>query len=360
MYSSPQLAYSDAESLSIIRDSAAAFATSTGGVSRARAMRFRDKGFDRDIWAKICELGWPSLRVPESRGGLGLGMRELCAMLEQLGRHLVPEPIAQSIIIAPLLDDRSLLALTSGTSIILPAWQEQADTLLEPPSTLLEDGRVRGHKQFVYQALDADAFLLTTNAGLAFAPRTENDMHITASPTLDGGHSGTIKFSGSPGFLLPCRPEALEEAHDDFALAWSAYLLGVMETAFDMTLEYVKTRVQFDKPIGQFQVVQHRLADLMIQISLTRASLESAAASLDMGARGNYRQAVVSRAKARASDTALFVTKEAIQFHGAIGYTDECDVGLFLRKALTLANMQGSAALHRRRYAAVYPEDQDE
>ena len=350
----------ETESLFMIRDSAAAFAVSAGGITRARAARFRETALDRDVWMKICDLGWPGLRAPESKGGLGLGMRELCTLLEQLGRHLVPEPLAQCIIIAPLLDGEDLTRLLSGSSIVLPTWQEQVNTLVEPPATRFENGKVIGRKLCVYEASSADGFIVPTKEGLVHVAATAKGLTITSEPTLDGGHIGSIEFLNAFGTLLACPPEAMDAAFDDLALAWSAYLLGVMDAAFELTLEYIKTRVQFDRPIGQFQVVQHRMADMMIQTSLARASLESAAASLDTGVRGNLRKAAVSRAKARVSDTALFVTKEAIQLHGAIGYTDECDIGLFLRKALTLANVQGSAALHRGRYASVHPEDQDE
>ena len=133
-----------------------------------------------------------------------------------------------------------------------------------------------------------------------------------------------------------------------------------MERAFAMTLSYLKTRQQFGKPIGSFQALAHRAADLKIEVALTRASVEAAAATLDTSAAAAVRQAAVSRAKARASDAAMRVARQAIQMHGGIGYTDEYDVGLYLRKAMVLANLFGSAALHRARYAAVAVEDDDD
>jgi alkylation response protein AidB-like acyl-CoA dehydrogenase len=125
-----------------------------------------------------------------------------------------------------------------------------------------------------------------------------------------------------------------------------------MERSFAMTLDYLRTRQQFGRPIGSFQALQHRAVDLRIQIALTRASVEAAAATLDAGCTATQRQAAVSRAKARAAEAAMLVTRAAVQLHGAIGYTDEYDVGLFTRKAMVLANAFGSAALHRRRFLA--------
>ena len=130
-----------------------------------------------------------------------------------------------------------------------------------------------------------------------------------------------------------------------------------MDRAFAMALDYLRTRQQFGRVIGSFQALQHKAADLKLQIELTRASVESAAALLDTNAPRDHRRAAVSRAKARAADAALLVTRQVVQLHGGIGYTDEHDAGLYLRKAMVLANLYGSAALHRARFAALTPED---
>jgi alkylation response protein AidB-like acyl-CoA dehydrogenase len=152
---------------------------------------------------------------------------------------------------------------------------------------------------------------------------------------------------------------ALAAALDEAAMATSAYLLGVMDRAFAMTVDYMKTRQQFGRPIGSFQALQHRAADLSMQIALTRASVEAAAASLDAGAAGGARRAVVSRAKARAAEASMLVARGCVQLSGGIGYTDDYDVGLHLRKAMVLANQYGSAALHRRRFMALAPESDE-
>jgi alkylation response protein AidB-like acyl-CoA dehydrogenase len=204
-------------------------------------------------------------------------------------------------------------------------------------------------------AAGADAFLVATADGLALVARDAPGVTLSTETTQDGGNFGTLTLQDAPGMpvagdLAP----ALEEA----ALATAAYLLGVMDRAFAITLDYLKTRQQFGRPIGAFQALQHRAADLRIQIALTRASVEAAAATLD-GAPPALRQAAVSRAKARAAEAAMLVTRQCIQLHGGIGYTDEYDIGLFLRKAMVHANLHGSASLHRARFAAVAPEDEE-
>ena len=176
--------------------------------------------------------------------------------------------------------------------------------------------------------------------------------------TQDGSHVATLRRSSDGARRLADNvAPAMERALDEAALATAAYLLGVMEQSFAMTLDYLRTRKQFGKAIGSFQALQHRAVDLQLQITLTRASVEDAAGVLDSDAPAPHRRAAISRAKARAAEASMLVTRAAVQLHGAIGYTDEYDVGLFLRKAMVLANSFGSAALHRRRFVAEMPEE---
>ena len=344
-----------ADNVRMLRDSAAAVAP-RGSLARIRALRFQQPGFDPAVWRQIGEMGWIGLRVPEAAGGAGLGMGEFCALAEEMGAGLVPEPLIAGAMAARLLGDAVPPALLGGTRIIIPAWQERADTVDPAAETVLHQDRVSGRKCFVPMAGGADAFLVTTRDGLALVPADAPGVTIEIAPTQDGGHWGTITFAEAPGTPLSgSATDAIEEA----TLATAATLLGVMERAFELTLDFLKTRQQFGRPIGSFQSLQHRAADLKLQIALTRASVESAAATLDAGAPAAVRQAAVSRAKARAADASLLVTRQAIQLHGGIGYTDEYDVGLYLRKAMVLANAFGSAQRHRARFARLLPEDDD-
>ncbi len=124
-----------------------------------------------------------------------------------------------------------------------------------------------------------------------------------------------------------------------------------MGRALEMTLDYLRTRVQFGKPIGSFQALQHRAVDLHMQKELAAAVLEEALAQLDSDPEPAARAAAASRLKARCADAAVKITRETMQMHGAIGFTDEYDAGLYLKRALTLAAWLGSATAHRRRYA---------
>jgi len=144
---------------------------------------------------------------------------------------------------------------------------------------------------------------------------------------------------------------ALERAFDETLVMAGAELSGVMRRALDMSLDYMKTRVQFGKPIGSFQALAHRAVDLYIQRELSAAVLDDATALLDADPDPQQRAAIASRVKARCSDAGLRVTREAIQIHGAIGFTDEYDIGLYLKRAMVLSAWLGNGALHRRRYA---------
>ena len=188
-------------------------------------------------------------------------------------------------------------------------------------------------------------------------PRAGADLVL--EKTQDGGWFGTLCPASGGDLLGEVTPDVVEDALDQAALGTAAMLLGVMEQAFALTLDYLRTRQQFGKPIGSFQALQHRATDLKVQIALSRASIEAAAAVLDDPANPPaLRRASVSRAKARATDAGLLVTRQAIQLHGGIGYTDEADVGLYLRRAMVLANQFGTAALHRRRFAENAREDE--
>ena len=345
-----------AERIRLIRDSARAVVT-PHDLDRVRALRYREPGFDRDVWRGICRLGWVGLRIAEEAGGSGLGMRESCALAEECGTGLLPEPLIACALAARALAGAELPRVMTGDAIVLPAWQERPSTLSLDGDTTIRNGRVSGRKIFVPMAAGADAFLVTTDGGLALVGRDAAGVTLALDRTQDGGHYGTLTLHDAPAQAVA---GDLAEAIEEATLATAAYLLGVMMRAFAMTLSYLGTRQQFGRPIGSFQALAHRAADLKIQVALTRASIEAAADTLDAPSPAAIRRAAVSRAKARASDAAMRVTREAIQMHGGIGYTDECDVGLYLRKAMVLANLFGSSALHRTRYAELAAEDDDD
>lgn len=344
----------DSETLSaieMIRDSARAIVP-PGDLTRIRRLRQQGPGFDRAVWGEICGLGWPALRVPEDRGGVGLGALAYCALAEELGRGLVPEPLIPAVLASALLEGEALAGHLSGAALVLPAWADARGAAGPQGPLDIADGRLTATRLHVPVAAGADAFVVIGTDRAMLVAADAPGVTLTEARMQDGTTTATLRFEGARGRILAADPQpALAEA----ALATAAYLLGLMEQALDITAAYLKTRVQFGKTIGQFQILQHMAVDLKLEIEVTRASVEAAAAQWDAEGPTAAALSAVSRAKARASAAAMKVTRDCVQLHGGIGFTDEHDIGLFLRKAMVEAPRFGGAAQHRAAYARLNP-----
>lgn len=368
------------EELRLIRDSAAVFVQRGGIPARLRAPHGTLPGFSREVWREMAELGWLGMMVPEAHGGLGLGLRPLAAVLEELGRGPAPEPLAAATMAITALANSEndalkgsiLPALVSGEMLPALAWQErpgdEEGAVLETRADADAGGgyRLTGVKRFVPGAAGADGFVVSAQTSdgetLFWVPRSAEGLAVETMPLADAGHWGTLTFErvrveqsaqlAAPAAAVPLLARAREEGR----LAVSAELFGVMNRAFEMTLDYMRQRKQFDRPIGSFQALQHRAVDLFIQIELARSALDRALRVFSETEEAMERACAASNAKARCSEAALTVTQRAIQLHGAIGYTEECDLGLYVKRAMVLAAWLGNPAYHRRRYALLAPE----
>jgi len=366
-----------AEHRALLADSVADFTARGTDIARVRRLRGTSAEYDRTVWKKMAELGWLGILVPESHGGLGLGLAEMAIVARGLARALVPEPLTATAVLAATalaageteaLKREELPRLVSGESLPALAWQEEAGALdpaaINCSATPFEGGyKLSGLKRFIPGAAQADAFLVSAQADnglvLLWLPRDTAGAQLELEPLADGRGFGTLRLQDA---LVPkgrmvaggaAATEALARAFDHGSAIAGAELAGVMERALEMTLDYLKTRVQFGRPIGAFQALQHRAVDLYIHKELANAVLDEALALLDRGPDTATRAALASRVKARCSDAALKITRETIQLHGAIGFTDEYDAGLYLKRALTLAAWLGHPTWHRRRYASL-------
>ncbi len=340
---------SQSQYLRLIRDSVGAVAPRGGDARRVRALRFQSPGFDWDVWRRMCELGWPALRLSEERGGLGLGLEAFCAIAEELGAALAPEPFLACGALVPALPRSIADQVVAGELLVVAATLEGRDSVDSEPATTLEEGVVNGAKKFVPLASVADMFLVTARQGLSLVRRDARGVRVDEYCTVDGGFAGDVTFANALGESVA---GDLAELSEEATLATAHYLFGAMQRAFEITLEYVKTRKQFGQTIGSFQAIRHRFVDLKIQLELARAVLAEAVRLVDASAGRALRSATVSRAWARTSEAAMTVARESVQFHGAIGYTDACDIGLYVRKTLALANAHGSPDERRRRFLA--------
>ena len=352
-------------------------------MARVRKWRGVAPGFDRGLWKEMAQMGWAGLLVPERFGGSGLGLAEMAEVARGLARMLVPEPLVPCAVLAARTlmhcDNESLGAellpqIASGELLAATAWQERVGDLgNRTPATAAElaNGQVilNGAKRFVAGAAGADGFIVSARGAagtvLVWVPASAAGLEVRLKPQADGRFAGELALRAvklpEKHVLAPAEVarSALERAVDEATAMASAELVGVVSRALEMTLDYLRTRVQFGRPIGSFQALQHRAVDLYVQEQLAIAALGDAVTALDERPGEAATAATVSRAKARCSDAASLITRQAIQMHGAIGFTEDADVGLYVKRALALSAWLGNSAYHRRRFAALAPQDHD-
>ena len=237
------------EHLRLIRQRARGGDPRKGNLKRVRSLLCTDPGFDRAVWRQMCEKGWLGMLVAPHAGGSGLGLRAFCDLAEELGGDLVPEPLIQAAVVAPLLPAEMLAAVLSGDRIVLPAWQESPDSLSLSGSVEYREGRLDGRKVLVPMAAGADAFLVTVPGGLALVEHGAPGLNVVLEPTQDGGNIGTLMFDRTPA--APVAGDATETL-EQMILANGAYLLGMMDRALAITQGYLKTRELFDQTTGIF------------------------------------------------------------------------------------------------------------
>lgn len=367
----------------LLRDSAAAFVRDHSSLRRIRALRDAQDadGFSRQLWQRMAGLGWLGIAVPEGDGGLGLGCMDLAVVLEELGKGLLPEPMLSSVLLggsALLLGGSeaqraaALPTLIGGELLLALAYQEARSRYdLARVATRAEPAgggwRLGGEKRFVLDGHVADRLVVSARTAGAETDRDGITLFlldagapgvgITRLSTLDGRNAAIVRLDGvaaGPETVLGGvgrGAELLAAILDRATAGLCAEMLGGMEAAFAMTLDYLKTRRQFGVPIGSFQALKHRAAILFTEIELARSAVMAANLALDE--RHPQAAALVSVAKARCSDTFLLVANEAVQMHGGIGMTDEHDVGFYLKRARAAEITFGDAAFHRERFAAL-------
>jgi alkylation response protein AidB-like acyl-CoA dehydrogenase len=356
------------EAQTILRESADKLVERHAGPARFRELRTTEHGFDPARLAVVAEAGWLSLLVPEERDGLGLGTTEAALVLESAGRGLMTEPIAavmaaaRAVASGPAAMGATLEGLTSGGSVILPALHDPAAD--DPAGARVQATpagsgfKLSGRTGAVPGAPAADGFIVNARSGdgtvVCLVPRDAHGLEIQQRGRVDGTGHATLALndvavpadaviaSGAQG------TEVAAATLDLVLLGTSAEMLGIMEQGLALAVDYLGTREQFGRPIGSFQALQHRAVNDHVDIELTRSLFYQVCAAMDDG-RGN--RAMVAAVKARASDAVLSVTKSMVQMHGAIGFTDEYNASLYLRRAMALSSQYGNAAWHRKRYA---------
>jgi alkylation response protein AidB-like acyl-CoA dehydrogenase len=366
----------NAQETQMLRESAADFVQRSADMKRLRERRGTLPGHDAGTVRQMAELGWFGILVPEAQGGLGLGFAEMSVMLQELGKGLMADPLVPTVLATRVLHHaghdalaaRLLPGVADASALPCVAWQEDLGGL--DPGSVSTQARpnagggvvLDGTKRFIAGAAGACGFIVSArsdaNVGLYWVPAGAPGATLRHEWRADETPSGVLELAAVavPAADVICAPgaaavAALERAADEAAVMASAEMLGVVEAALQMALGYMRTRVQFGKPIGSFQALQHKATDLYVQQELVRAVLDDAVRALDGGEPAAAQAQLASRCKSRSSDAGLRVTREVIQLHGAIGYTDEYDAGLYLKRALVLSAWLGNATAHRKRFS---------
>ena len=366
----------------LLADSAREFLAARSPVSRQRELRDKGSaiGFDLQLWQDAVALGWSAIPFPENLGGLDFGCMGLGPIFESIGSNLSASPLLSSVVLSgsllhlqgnPQQQDYWLSAAISGERRLALALDERARH--NPAQVALQavpnaDGySLSGEKFCVIDGVGADAYLVVARvpeAGISLflVPADAPGLSVKALPLIDSrnhaqlqlrqvqvGHDALLGEAGSA-------TAALNIALDRARVCLAAEMLGMAEKLFAMTLDYLKTRVQFDVAIGSFQSLQHRSAQLYVQLQLARSAVMAGLAALDDTSLSDVeRQRLASLAKWKAGLMALNVANEAVQMHGGIGVTDELDVGLFLKRIRVAQASLGDADFHCERYADLMP-----
>ena len=349
-------------SLEMLRDSARSFAARRPGPAALREKRNAGGDVDPAVWSAMAEAGWTALMLSEDAGGAGLGIREQAVLSEALGAALVSEPLATAGVMPAVLlsgapsspeRDRLASALASG-ALVAVACQDSAE-----PLRAVRNGagvRLSGGKRFVDAAKSASGFLVAADDGaepfLLSVPAGSAGLRIVERPTVDGATVATLSFMdvtvGSGHVLVSGMAVGplLDEAIACARVAIAAELAGIASSAVERTIAYTKDRVQFGKPIASFQAVQHRLVDMWTDAEFACASVVRAVDAFDVPDTHARRLAVFA-AKARCGEAAVSICRRAVHLHGAMGFTDEHDIGLFLKRAIALNATLGQAEAMR-------------
>jgi len=333
---------------------------------RVRELTKSEDGFEQADWTEIAELGWAGIALPEERGGAGYTVVERCLLLEEMGRVLFGGPYLSSAVLAA---DALALAGTGAEAEELLAAVVAGSTraALVAAGDLASGADVAGA---IAATADGDGHALSGDGGLVFDGASAELLLVAAACgngevglfAVDPGAGGVdrkpvatidetrrtavVEFERAAGRRLDAgatTADTISHVLDRGAVSLAAELVGGARQAIDMTVAYMHEREQFGGPIGRFQALKHRLADLHVRIDAARESVYAAADAIAAGDRGQVRMAAAAAKHAAATGYVLSAA-EAIQLHGGIGFTEEHDVGLHYKRALVGAEALGAPA----------------
>src|SRR5450631_984546 len=373
------LTFSDEQRL--LRESVDRFIAGSYDADHRRRSASDPLGFSAAIWKQFAELGWLALPIAEEYGGLGAGSVETGILMEAFGRGLVAEPYLATVVISAALiaecgseaqKQAILPKIADGSLVLAFAHSERAARFdlahVETTAKQTADGwQLEGHKTAVLDGNAAGQIIVSARAVdakgtpgklcLFLVPTGTSGLSLRDYPRLGGGRACNVALAnvrlpasallGDGGDALP----KIEAVVDRALSALGSEAVGIMQIMFDMTLEYTKVRQQFGRPLSANQVIRHRLADMTMQCDEARSIALRAALKAD--AEPVERGRAASGAKAKIGKCARFVAEQAVQLHGAMGVTEELDIGSYFKRLLAFDTLFGGSAHHYRRHSAL-------
>ena len=373
------------EDQQLLKDSAKAFVDQNAPVSVLRGLRdSKDaQGYDQNLWRQMLELGWAGMAIPEAYGGFEFGYGGLGVVLEESGRTLVSSPLIATVLLgASAINELGsdaqksefLPQVVSGELLLALAIDEKPHhrpCRIETSAVKSGEGYVlNGCKTFVLDGHIANKLVVVARTAGAIDDRAglsvflvdaaAEGVSINRSWMVDSRNSAMLSLNNvkvGADALLGAEGGAytsLTRVLDIGRIGVAAEMLGSMQQAFEITLDYLKQREQFGVLIGSFQGLQHRAAEMYSEIELCKSAVRAALAALDDADKTDADIAeFASIAKAKLSEVATLVSNEAVQMHGGIGMTDEYDIGFYMKRARVAAAFLGDALFHRERYASL-------
>jgi|TARA_B110000240_G_C13449135_1_gene431701 alkylation response protein AidB-like acyl-CoA dehydrogenase len=366
------------EEQNMLKDAAKDFCTNSTPISQLRGLRdgASESGFDTDTWQQMVDLGWAGITIPEDFGGLGFGYLGMGVVMEECGRTLTASPLLSTAVLGAgaIIHGGSdelkgdLLPQVAGGELLLALAVEEtphhnpygATTTAEKSG----DGyKVTGSKKFVLDGHVANKIVVVArtsgNAGdrdglTLVLVDSGAGVNVTRTIMADSRNAANIEFSGAQGVLLGEEgkgADVLDKVLDAGRILLSAEMLGGVQECFERTIEYLKVREQFGVPIGSFQGLKHRAAQMFCEVELSKSVVLEALSCLDDDS--EQVGELASLAKARLNDTYNLVSSEGVQMHGGIGMTDEYEIGFFMKRSRVCEHSLGNSAFHRDRYGVI-------
>jgi alkylation response protein AidB-like acyl-CoA dehydrogenase len=340
------------------REMVARFLEAKSGSTTVRQLMISESGYDPAVWQQLCgELGLAGTHIPEEYGGFGFGPVELGIATEEMGRHLYCGPFFASAVMAgyALMNaadeaskNRLLPDIASGELIAALVLDDLGDPFKAGSGISAVEGVLNGSAAIVVDAVNAACLVVLAGKELYQVNPRSSGVTIEPLEALDPTRKiARVAFNDAQGEKIgDMSQDTLLTTWEQICVALSHEMIGGMQRLFDTTIEYTKLRYQFGRPIGSFQGLKHRAADLLMEVEFAKAATHYAAFCLATGEGDDY---APSMAKALASDTYMKTAKEAIQFRGGIGFTWEEDTQLWYKRAKSSEMFMGSPQFHRER-----------